>query len=80
MVQWLGLRISTAGSVGSIPGWGPKTFAYLEGCGQKKKKKEKRPKAFSWPLTCVHRASQRWPEGPSLSRPEWEPVHDNTLY
>ena len=25
MVQWLGLRASTAGGMGSIPGWGTKT-------------------------------------------------------
>ena len=26
MVQWLGLHTSTAGAVGSIPGWGTKTL------------------------------------------------------
>ena len=37
-VQWLGLRASTAGGMGSIPGWGTKNPQAVR-CGQKKKKK-----------------------------------------
>ena len=44
------LHVSTAGSMGSIPGWGPKTFAYLKGCGQKKKRKKRGLKLSPGPL------------------------------
>ena len=40
VVQWLRLRISTAGSVGSIPGRGTKIL--LHGVAKKKKKERKK--------------------------------------
>ena len=39
MVQWLRVRTSTAGGMGSIPGQGTKTL-HAVGGGQKKKKKK----------------------------------------
>ena len=36
VVQWLGLRVSTAGGLGSIPGWGTKILQATQ-CGQKKR-------------------------------------------
>ena len=41
VVQWLGLRASTAKGPGSIPGWGTKILQAMW-CSQKKKKKEKK--------------------------------------
>ena len=37
MVQWLRLSASTAGGMGSIPGWGTKILQ-ASGCGQKSTK------------------------------------------
>ena len=37
VVQWLRLHASTAGGMGSIPGWGTKMLHALQ-CGKKKKK------------------------------------------
>ena len=39
--QWLGLRASTAGGAGSIPGWGTK-IPHAIRCGQNLKKEKKR--------------------------------------
>ena len=48
MVQWLTLRVSTAGGVGdSIPGQGTKILLAM-GCGQKKKKKRKEKVRLGW--------------------------------
>ena len=41
VVQWLGLRASTAGGTGSIPGWGNKILQ-AAWCSQKKKKSGKK--------------------------------------
>ena len=41
-VQWLRLQASTAGGVGSIPGWGNKIMHDVW-CGKKKKKKINTP-------------------------------------
>ena len=40
VVQWLGLRASTAWGMGSIPGWVTK-IPQATRCGQKKKKERK---------------------------------------
>ena len=48
VVQWLTLRVSTAGGVGdSIPGQGTKILLAM-GCGQKKKKKRKEKVRLGW--------------------------------
>ena len=38
VVQWLGLRASTAGGTGSIPDWETKILRAMQQCGQKKKR------------------------------------------
>ena len=42
VVQWLGLRDSSAGDAGSIPGQGTKIPHALQGWGQKNKFKKRR--------------------------------------
>ena len=42
-VQWLRLCVSTAGGMGSIPGWGPK-IPHAAQRGQRKKKTKKKKK------------------------------------
>ena len=48
MVQWLGLRASTAGGPGSIPGWGTK-IPQAVWCDQKRKRNKQKN-----PLDCDH--------------------------
>ena len=45
VVQWLGLRASTAEGRGLIPGWGTK-IPQAAWCGQKKKKKKMGPECL----------------------------------
>ena len=44
VVQWLGLRASTAGGMDSIPGWGTKILHTVQHGKKKKKKKRKKEK------------------------------------
>ena len=57
VVQWLGLCTSTAGSLGSIPGWG----RYCKSSGQKKKKCELDPQVVViQSLSHVKRLKTTW--------------------
>ena len=48
VVQWLKLQASSAGGVGSIPGWGSK-IPHAARCGQKKKNKTRELLCFYCP-------------------------------
>ena len=59
-VQWLGLRASTAGGTGSIPGWEGDKIAQAAQCRRKKKKNTQRVKKALWGMITLKKHSQTW--------------------
>ena len=63
-VQWLGLRASTAGGTGSIPGWEGDKITQAAQCSRKIKKKKKnhkeRVKKALWGMITLKKSSQTW--------------------